>query len=48
MLGRIIQVKKMENELELETQSLKSGCYILQCADEKTGELTSRLLLKEN
>jgi len=48
MLGRINQVTKMENEIELETQSLKSGLYILQCVNEKTGELKSRLLIKEN
>ena len=48
MLGRINQVTKMENEIELETQSLKSGLYILQCVNEKTGELKSQLLIKEN
>ena len=48
LLGRINQVTKMENEIELETQSLKSGLYLLQCIDIKTGELKSRLLCKEN
>jgi len=48
MLGRINQVTKMENEIELETQSLKSGLYLLQCINNKTGELKSRLLCKED
>jgi len=48
MLGRIIQVTKMENEIDLETQTLKSGLYMLQCINEKTGELNSRLLYREN
>ena len=46
--GRIIQVTKMENEIEMETQSLKSGLYLLECIDHKTGEFKSRLIYKEN
>jgi hypothetical protein len=48
MLGRINLVTKMENEIDLETQTLKSGLYMLQCINEKTGELNSRLLYREN
>jgi hypothetical protein len=48
LLGRIHQVTKMENEVELETQSLKNGFYLLQSIDIKTGEMKSQVLLKEN
>ena len=48
LLGRINQVTKMENELELETQSLKTGFYLLQSIDVKTGDMKSQVLLKEN
>jgi CRISPR/Cas system-associated protein Csx1 len=48
LLGRIHQVTKMENEIELETQSLKNGFYLLQSIDIKTGDMKSQVLLKEN
>jgi hypothetical protein len=48
LLGRINQVTKMENQIELETYSLKMGLYLLQCIDIKTGSVKSHVLLKEN
>jgi hypothetical protein len=48
LLGRINQVTKMENEIELETQSLKTGFYLLQSINVKTGDMKSQVLLKEN
>jgi hypothetical protein len=48
LLGRINQVTKMENQIELETHSLKMGLYLLQCIDIKTGSVKSHVLLKEN
>jgi hypothetical protein len=48
LVGRIHQVTKMENEIELEMQSLKNGFYLLQSIDVKTGDMKSQVLLKEN
>jgi aryl-phospho-beta-D-glucosidase BglC (GH1 family) len=48
LLGRINQVTKMENEIELETQSLKTGFYLLQSIDVKTGDIKSQVILREN